>query len=79
MERYSHANTLPLHSLLKKLSEEEIFRSVVVSNIPQETKIEALIIHFQKRKHGGGDVSAATLVEQGQAVLTFDDAQSKYL
>lgn len=52
--------------------------SIVVSNIPSGTKEEALVIHFQQRKHGGGDVSAIKLTQNGDnAIITFEDEESK--
>ena len=61
-----------------KKSKEDILKSIVVSNIPPGTKEEALVIHFQQRKHGGGDVSSIALAANGDnAVVTFEDAKSK--
>ena len=61
-----------------KVSKDDILKSIVVSNIPPGTKEEALVIHFQQRKHGGGDVSSISLAENGNsAIVTFEDAESK--
>ena len=61
-----------------KISKDDILKSIVVSNIPPGTKEEALVIHFQQRKHGGGDVSLISLTENGNsAIVTFEDAESK--
>lgn len=65
-------------SIRRKISKEDILKSIVVSNIPPGTKEEALVIHFQKRKHGGGDVSSISLTANGDsATVTFEDAESK--
>ena len=61
-----------------KISKDDILKSIVVSNIPPGTKEEALVIHFQQRKHGGGDVSSISLAANGNsAIVTFGDAESK--
>lgn len=61
-----------------KISKDDILKSIVVSNIPPGTKEEALVIHFQQRKHGGGDVSSLSLTANGNsAIVTFEDAESK--
>lgn len=61
-----------------KISRDNILKSIVVSNIPPGTKDEALVIHFQQRKHGGGDVSSIALPANGDsAIVTFEDAESK--
>ena len=61
-----------------KISRDNILKSIVVSNIPPGTKDEALVIHFQQRKHGGGDVSSIALAANGDsAIVTFEDAESK--
>lgn len=61
-----------------KISKGDILKSIVVSNIPPGTKEEALVIHFQQRKHGGGDVSSISFTANGNsAIVTFEDAESK--
>ena len=65
-------------SVRRKISKEDILKSIVVSNIPPGTKEEALVIHFQQRKHGGGDVSSISLTANGDsATVTFEDAEGK--
>ena len=67
-----------LRSILRKLDKDDIMESIVVSNIPPGTKEEALVIHFQQRKHGGGDVSAIKLTQNGDnAIIAFEDEESK--
>lgn len=67
-----------VRSILKKLSKDDLARSVVASNISPGTREEALVIHFQQRKHGGGDVSWIKFAPEGdEAVVAFEDAQSK--
>lgn len=67
-----------VRSIIAKLGKTDIVRSIVVSNIIPGTKEDALVIHFQRRKHGGGDVSSITLTQDGdEAVVTFEDPESK--
>lgn len=65
-------------SILKTMNSGDIPRSIVVSNISPGTKEEAIVIHFQQRKHGGGDVSSVKFTQDGdKAVITFEEAESK--
>ncbi len=48
-------------------------RTVVVLNCPSNVGEEELTIHFQKVKHGGGDVDEVTFSEDGTvAFVSFD-------
>ena len=53
------------------LDDEQAARSIVVDNMPEEALEEDIIIHFQKWKHGGGDIDHVRMVEGGTVVLTF--------
>lgn len=65
-------------SIIRKMNSDDISRSILVSNISPGTKEEAIVIHFQQRKHGGGDVSSVKLAQNGDtAVITFEEAESK--
>ena len=53
-------------------------RSVVVSNIPDEAGEDDIIIHFQKRKYGGGDIERLHIIEETPtAVVTFGSVERK--
>lgn len=54
-----------------------ISRSVIVSGFPAHTKLEDLIIHFQRRKNGGGDIEKIILSKKGTAVITFDEPEGE--
>ncbi len=48
-------------------------RTVVVLNCPSDVGEDEPTIHFQKGKHGGGDVDEVTFSEDGTvAFVTFD-------
>ena len=65
-------------SILETMDSDDIRRSILVSNISPGTKKEAIVIHFQQRKHGGGDVSSVNFTQNGDtAVITFEEAESK--
>ncbi|XP_028411310.1 uncharacterized protein LOC114533885 isoform X2 [Dendronephthya gigantea] len=49
-------------------------RTVVVLNVPSNIGEEDLTIHFQKAKHGGGDVDEV-VVNENVAFVTFDSAE----
>lgn len=50
-----------------------ISRSIVVTGFLVSTKCaEELIIHFQRKRNGGGDIDSITVSKKGTAVITFD-------
>ena len=57
------------------LEGEQAARSIVVSNISPQTTKEGVIIHFQKRKNGGGDIDRIYIQKNGTAVVTFDERE----
>ena len=59
------------------LTEDQAERSLVVRNLPPGTDEQKVTIHFQKKRHGGGDVENVTMMEQDAAVVTFDECESK--
>ena len=62
---------------LKNPIEEKGLKTIIVSNIPRETSEHTIIIHFQKRKHGGGDVESIQTIGDGVALVTFEKAEGK--
>lgn len=62
----------------KNIMDSKINRTITVTNIPPETTQDNIIIHFQKRKHGGGDVETIRLTDDGVARVTFEKKESKY-
>ena len=46
-------------------------RTVVVLNFPSNVGEDELTIHFQKAKHGGGDVDDV-VINESVAFITFD-------
>ena len=58
---------------LEVLDDGKAARSIVVDNMPEEAREEDIIIHFQKRKHGGGDIDNVRIIENTDTVVvTFD-------
>ena len=49
----------------------------MVRNLPPGTSNDTVTIHFQKHKHGGGDIESVEMVGEDTAVITFDDRESK--
>ena len=67
-------------SSLVDFSSEDIAKSILVSGITPGTKREAIVIHFQQHKHGGGDVSSVKFSQNGdKAVITFEEKESKFI
>lgn len=54
-----------------------ISRSVFVTGFRAHTTPEDLIIHFQRRKNGGGDIEKIILSKKGTAVITFDSPEGE--
>ena len=54
-------------------------RSISVSGFPKETTANELVIHFQKRKHGGGDIEYIHITDKGVAVIVFHEPTGIYL
>lgn len=57
------------------MSEEEAKRSIVVSKIPATTSAESVLIHFQKKGNGGGEVDRIHVSKDGTAVITFEKSE----
>ena len=49
--------------------------SVIVRNLSPLTREETIIIHFQKRRNGGGEVDRVRLLSEGVAVVTFEKSE----
>lgn len=71
VEMTDHSESV--ESRLGRLSVEELARTVVISNIPRQITKEEIIIHFQKRKNGGGEVYDIWMTKDGQAVIVFEE------
>lgn len=54
-------------------------RSISVSGFPKKTTANELVIHFQQRKHGGGDIECIHITDKGVAVIVFDEPTGIYL
>ena len=55
------------------IDKTNVDRSISVSGFPKETTANELVIHFQKRKHGGGDIECIHITDKGVAVIVFDE------
>lgn len=56
----------------KVLTVEQATRSVVVTNIASQTASEDIIIYFQRKRIGGGDIDRVHIPQKGTAVVTFE-------
>lgn len=64
-------------SILADVGSDDIAKSILVSGFTPGTKEEAVVIHFQQRKHGGGDVSSVKFSQNGDnAVITFEEKET---
>ena len=52
-------------------------RSIHVTGFQASTTPEDLIIHFHRRKNGGGDIESIAVSERGIAVITFDKPEGE--
>ena len=57
---------------IQLLEEEQAARSIVVSNISPQTTKEGVMIHFQRRKNGGGEIDHIHIPKKGSAIITFE-------
>ena len=57
------------------LNDEQASRSVVISNIPANAERAKLHIHFQKKGNGGGEIESLELLDDGRAILTYEEAK----
>ena len=64
---------------LEVLDDEQAVRSIVVNNMPEEALEEDIIIHFQKWRHGGGDIDHVRMREGGTVVLTFKNDEGLWI
>ena len=55
------------------LNEDKASRGIYVTGFPSNTTASELVIHFQKRKYGGGDIECLHITEERFAVIIFDD------
>jgi len=62
-------------SQLELISNEKAARSVLISNISPKLRREDIIIYFQKRKFGGGEVDEVSIIKDGKAVIVFEKAE----
>jgi len=54
-------------------------RSVFVTGYKPTTTWQDLVIHFQRMRHGGGDIDSIVMSKQGAAVITFDSPEGNML
>ena len=54
-----------------------VSRSIYVTGFEATTKPDDLIIYFQRKKNGGGDINSIIVSKRGAAVITFEDPEGK--
>lgn len=59
-------------SQLEFLSNEAAARSVLISNTPAKLRRDDIMIYFQKKKIGGGEVDDVVVLKDGKAVIVFE-------
>ena len=52
-------------------------RTIHVTGFQASTTPEDLIIHFQRKKNGGGDIESIAVSKRGNAVITFDKPEGE--
>ena len=62
------------------VNKDNASRGIYVTGFPSNTTASELVIHFQKRKYGGGDIECLHITEESLhiteerfAVIIFDD------
>ena len=56
---------------------ELVSRSIYVTGFKVTTEAVHLIIHFENKKNGGGDIESMRISEQGAVVITFKNPEGK--
>lgn len=59
-------------SQLELPSNEAAARSVLISNIPAKLRRDDIMIYFQKKKIGGGEIDDVFVLKDGKAVIVFE-------
>lgn len=49
--------------------------SVIVKNLSPATSEDTIMIHFQRKRNGGGEVERVRLLSEGVAVVTFEKSE----
>ena len=62
-------------SQLELLTNEEVARSVLISNISAKLRGDDIKIYFQKKRNGGGEVDNVFVLKNGKAVIVFEKAE----
>ena len=52
-------------------------KSVLVKNLSPKSTEKEVIIHFQKRRNGGGEVDCVRILREGTAVVTFEKIEGR--
>ena len=58
-------------------SEENAGKKVLVSCLPEDVTENAVKIHFQKKRNGGGDIKEVNLLKNGFAEIVFEKAEGE--
>ena len=62
----------------KENSGEKASTTVEISGLPVGCTKNSVLIHFQKRKNGGGEVEKVEMLGQGNARVIFEDPQGRF-
>ena len=77
-ERMAGSIVVRVEDDIKNIDPKSISRSVIVTGFQEGTKSELdLIIHFQRKKNGGGDIERIIVSKKGTAVITFDNPEGE--
>jgi len=58
-------------------AEDLAARRVLVKDLPPRSKEADVIIHFQRKRNGGGEVDSVRMLGEGVAVVTFEKREGK--
>ena len=70
--------TMTFHSITGEMNNDSdsgdvVGRKILVSGLPDGTAKNSVHIHFQKKKNGGGEIERITLLNEGKALVLFED------
>ena len=52
-----------------------LVRKVLVSGLPEGETENSILIHFQKKKNGGGTVERVVMLNEGRSLVLFEDPE----
>lgn len=66
-----------LPAKMQESTEDLASRTVLVRDLSSRSKEADVIIHFQRKRNGGGEVDSVRMLGEGVAVVTFEKREGE--